>query len=100
MRSIGSKKSKRTESTARGFRSLILWQRMTELVKLIYQLTEKLPKSELFGLVAQMRRAVVSVLSNEVCLILGYFNNGDFEIFSKKRPEVGYLLYQYKNKII
>lgn len=35
-----------------------------ELVKEIYTLTEKLPKSERYGLTSQMRRAAVSVPSN------------------------------------
>ncbi len=35
-----------------------------ELVKEIYNLTEKLPKSERYGLTSQMRRAAVSIPSN------------------------------------
>jgi len=35
-----------------------------ELTKLIYQCTATFPKSELYGLVSQMRRAAVSIPSN------------------------------------
>lgn len=35
-----------------------------ELIKLIYKLTESFPKSELFGITNQLRRASVSVASN------------------------------------
>lgn len=40
--------------------------RMRELLLLTYALTNNLPKSEEFGLKSQMRRAVVSVISNFV----------------------------------
>lgn len=35
-----------------------------ELTKEVYLLTEKFPKSELFGLTSQMRRSAVSIPSN------------------------------------
>lgn len=46
------------------FKQLIVWQKSILLAKLIYQVTEKFPKSELFGLVSQMRRCVVAISSN------------------------------------
>lgn len=46
------------------YRDLIVWQRSIELVTAIYQLTNAYPKSELFGLTSQMRRAAVSIPSN------------------------------------
>jgi four helix bundle protein len=48
----------------KGFRKLLVWQRAHSLVRLVYQATEKFPKSELFGLTSQMRRAAVSVPAN------------------------------------
>lgn len=42
------------------------FQLADELVLLIYQATSKFPKEETYGLVSQMRRAVVSVPSNIV----------------------------------
>jgi four helix bundle protein len=35
-----------------------------DLVLLIYKLTERLPKEEIYGLISQMRRASVSIPSN------------------------------------
>jgi len=35
-----------------------------ELVKDVYQITEKLPKDEKFGLTSQMRRAAISIPAN------------------------------------
>lgn len=46
------------------YKNLIVWQKSIQLVKQIYQLTQKFPSEEKFGLVSQMRRAVVSVPSN------------------------------------
>src|SRR5438128_12310854 len=46
------------------YKDLIVWQKAIELGKLIYQLTKTFPSEEKFGLVAQMRRAVVSMPSN------------------------------------
>ncbi len=48
----------------RSYRELHVWQRSIELVAAIYKLTEDFPKSELFGLTNQMRRASVSIPSN------------------------------------
>lgn len=48
----------------KGYESLIVWQKAMELVTEIYLLTEKFPKTELYGLVSQMRRAAVSIPSN------------------------------------
>lgn len=47
-----------------GYRNLIVWQEAKKLVLLVYELTEKFPSHEQFGLTSQMRRAAVSVLSN------------------------------------
>ncbi len=46
------------------FKQLIIWQKSILLVKEIYKITEEIPKSELYGLVSQMRRAVISIPSN------------------------------------
>ena len=46
------------------YKNLIVWQKSRTLVKEIYLLTQRLPKSELFGLTNQIRRAVISIPSN------------------------------------
>ncbi len=46
------------------YRDLIVWQKSMELVKVIYQLTAKLPTHEQYGLIDQMRRSAVSIPSN------------------------------------
>lgn len=50
----------------KGYHKLLLWQRFKDFIKFVYFLTDKLPKSEEFGLKPQMRRATVSVISNFV----------------------------------
>lgn len=50
----------------RGYKKLLVYQRMMELIIMVYELTRKLPEEEKFGLTSQMRRASVSVLSNFV----------------------------------
>ena len=46
------------------FRDLIVWQKSRELAVSVYQCTKLFPQDEIFCLVSQMRRAVVSVSSN------------------------------------
>ena len=49
---------------AEKFEDLIVWQKAHQMVLRVYRLTASYPKSELFGLVSQMRRAAVSVPAN------------------------------------
>jgi four helix bundle protein len=48
----------------RSFKELVVWKRAYELALEIYSSTGRFPRSETFGLVAQMRRAAVSIVSN------------------------------------
>lgn len=48
----------------KSFKELIVWQRSIELIKEVYKITEKFPKSELYCLISQMRRAAISIASN------------------------------------
>jgi four helix bundle protein len=46
------------------FRDLTVWQKGMDLTVRVYGATEKFPRSEMFGLVSQMRRAATSIPSN------------------------------------
>lgn len=46
------------------FRKLKIWDRSVELATVIYDITKKYPKVEMYGIVSQMRRSVVSISSN------------------------------------
>lgn len=48
----------------RSFKDLIVWQKSYELVLEIYRMTSLFPKSEVYGLSQQMRRAAISIPSN------------------------------------
>jgi four helix bundle protein len=54
----------RTEAKIRSFTDLIAWQKAHQLALEIYKATKSFPDSERFGLISQMRRAVVSVPAN------------------------------------
>lgn len=46
------------------YKELVVWQKSFELSIKIFKATSKFPKSELYGLVSQMRRCAVSIPSN------------------------------------
>ena len=46
------------------FKELDVWKKGIDIVDAIYDLTERFPKKELYGLSGQMQRAAVSVPSN------------------------------------
>jgi four helix bundle protein len=48
----------------RCYRDLLVWKKAMDLVVQCYELTEKLPKSELYGLASQIQRAAVSIPAN------------------------------------
>lgn len=123
---MGITGGRKFDKTNKGYHKLILWTKFRELLSITYELTGIISKSEDFGLISQMRRAIVSVISNfvegylkvskkeklhfletsntslmevegqsEVCLMLKYWNQTDYEKFDKKRSEAGYFLHQY-----
>ena len=46
------------------YRDLAVWQRAMELAALVYKLTARLPREEMYGLSSQLQRAAVSIPSN------------------------------------
>ncbi len=46
------------------YKKLVVWQKSIELVKEIYEISEKLPKSEDYNLKQQLKRAIISVALN------------------------------------
>ena len=46
------------------FRDLAVWQRGMDVVEAVYRVSCVSPKAEVYGLTAQLRRAVISVPSN------------------------------------
>lgn len=48
----------------RRFTDLNAWKEAEKLVVQVYKITESFPQREVFGLVSQMRRCVVSITSN------------------------------------
>ena len=49
---------------AKSFQDLIVWQKAHQFVLAIYKLSNSFPKSEIYGLTSQIRRASVSVSAN------------------------------------
>jgi len=46
------------------FQDLIVWQKAHEFVLEVYSYTKNFPKTELYGLTSQFRRAAVSIAAN------------------------------------
>lgn len=61
---------------SRRFEDLIVWQRAHAWVLGVYRLTATFPKSEIYGLTSQLRRAAVSVPGN---IVEGFRRRGQCE---------------------
>lgn len=46
------------------FENLEVWQKSLTLSKVIYEVTKQFPEEEKFGITNQMRRSVISIISN------------------------------------
>ncbi|HMF98876.1 MAG TPA: four helix bundle protein [Vicinamibacterales bacterium] len=51
-------------SDINSYRDLVCWQKAIDLVLLVYEITDKYPPNERFGLASHTRRSAVSVPSN------------------------------------
>jgi len=49
---------------ARKFEDLVVWQKAHQFVLAVYRLTHAFPRSEIYGLSSQFRRAAVSIAAN------------------------------------
>jgi four helix bundle protein len=84
----------------RDFKDLAVWERSHGLTLALYRATEQFPKSEMFGLTSQIRRAAASVPTNlaEGC---GRWGDGDMgrfiQIAMGSASEVDYLLFLAKD---
>ena len=92
------------------YRELIVWQKSIELVVEIYKVTRIFPKSEIYGLTSQLRRAAVSIPSNiaegsrrgsrkDYCrfLFMAFGSGAELETqleIAKKLPETKNLTYE------
>jgi len=62
------------------YKDLIVWQRAKLLAIHVYRATEPFPRSEIYGLTSQLRRAAVSVASN-IAEGQGRLTRGEFQQF-------------------
>ena len=46
------------------YKDLIVWRKAMDLVVEVYKITEGFPKTEIYGIISQMRRCSVSIPSN------------------------------------
>ena len=62
---------------ARSYRELLVWQKAKGLAVNVFRATETFPRSQLYGLTSQLRRAAVSVASN-IAEGQGRLTSGEF----------------------
>jgi four helix bundle protein len=67
-------------TAVRSYRDLIAWKKSMCLAAAVYRCTESFPRSELYGLTSQLRRAAVSVPSN-IAEGQGRPSSGEFKQF-------------------
>ena len=65
---------------ARSYRELLVWRKAKALAVGIYRATETFPRTEIYGLTSQIRRAAVSVASN-IAEGQGRLTLGEFQHF-------------------
>ncbi|HTD54325.1 MAG TPA: four helix bundle protein [Silvibacterium sp.] len=72
--------SEKRSARTRYFRDLLVWQKGMQLARAVYTKTTGFPKSELFGITNQMRRASLSVPSN-IAEGHGRLSDGSLRVF-------------------
>jgi len=61
---IGAGKNGERRAKVERFEDLVAWQRARNLTRTVYDLTRREPLARNFGLVSQVQRAAVSIMSN------------------------------------
>jgi len=64
----------------RNYTELVAWQKAMDLVEVVYLLSGRFPREELYGLTSQIRRAAVSIPSN-IAEGQGWWSTGEFVQF-------------------
>jgi len=77
------------------FENLIVWQKSIDFVELIYKITSKFPKDELYTLTSQIRRYAISIPSN---IAEGKGRNGVKEFINFLHIALG-SLYELKSQV-
>ena len=72
--------SPKTGARTRHYRDLLVWQKAMQLARNVYSHTTGFPKSEVFGITSQMRRASLSRPSN-IAEGHGRLSDGSFRVF-------------------
>ena len=76
-------------------RDLLIWQKAMSLVTKTYQITQKFPKEELFGLTSQIRRSAISLPSN---IAEGYGRDSNKEFLRFIKIVIG-SLFEFQTQI-
>jgi len=74
---------------AQSYQDLVAWQKAMDLLVAVYAATASFPKSEIYGLTSQMRRAAVSVPS---CIAEGHGRSTRGEFYQSLGQSRGSLL--------
>ena len=93
------------QMSIQSYKDLIVWQKSMTAAKMTYEITNKLPKCEIYGLINQMRRAAVSIPSNIAegfsrhasksyrnFLLIAYGSKSELETQLLLCVEIGYLI--------
>lgn len=93
-----------SKKSTNSYKDLIVWQKSMDLVINIYQITNKFPKSEIYGISSQMRRSAVSIPSNiaegrrrgsrkEYCnfLLIAYGSGAELETQAEIVKRLGFI---------
>ncbi len=99
-------------SQIKSYKDLEVWKKSFRLSLLVYKITKKFPKDEIYGLVSQMRRCAVSIPSNIAegygrnrrleyiqFLQIAYASGAELETQMLLSRELGYVSVQEYNEI-